>query len=367
MKIKNIMTVLLCGAFVFSLAGWCFFGPKDTYSESERRALAKFPETDWDTISSGEFATDFEKYATDVFPARDAWRSLKAYTRLGLFAQKENNDLYVAQGHLSQIQYPMNTQMLDYAIELLTKVKDQNFPDTKVYFSMVPDKNHVLADLKMDYAAFEDYMQEGLSFAEPIGIRDLLTAEDYYNTDTHWRQDQIIDVAERIAAAMGTQLPQDYEQVRLDTDFYGVYAGQSALNVEPDRITIVTNDTIEALQVTLFTDQGQLKKMDSVYDMSRLQGSDPYEMFLSGAQSVIKITNPSNTSGKRLIIFRDSFGSSITPLLAQGYSEVVMLDLRYIMSGMLSSPMMSEYIGFDNADVLFLYSTLVLNDSMAMK
>lgn len=367
MKIKNIITVLLCGCFIFSLAAWCFFGPKDTYSESERRALAKFPETNWDTISSGKFATGFEKYSTDAFPGRDLWRSLKAYTRLGLFAQKENNDLYVAQGQLSQLQYPMNTQMLDYAIELLTKVKDKNFPNGKVYFSMVPDKNHVLADLKMDYAAFEDYLHKGLSFATPISIRDLLTAEDYYNTDTHWRQDQILDVAQRIAAAMGTELPDSYEKKPLDADFNGVYVGQSALKVDPDQITILTNDVIEGLKVTMLTNQGQFKTMDGVYDMSRLEGNDPYEMFLSGAQSLIKITNPNNTSGKRLVIFRDSFGSSITPLLAQGYSEVVMLDLRYIMSNVLSSPAISKLIGFENADILFLYSSLVLNDAISMK
>lgn len=367
MKIKNIISVLLCGCFIFGLAAWCFFGEKDTYSESERRVLAAFPETTWKNISTGKFATGFEKYATDAFPARDHWRTLKAYTRLGVFAQKENNDLYVAQGQLSQLQYPMKPQMMDHAIQLLTKVKDKNFPDAKVYFAMVPDKNHVLADLKMDYDAFEDYMHKGLNFATPIEIRDLLTAEDYYNTDTHWRQDKIVDVADRIAAAMGTELPKDYEKQQLDVDFNGVYVGQSALKVDPDQITILTNDTIKGLKVTLLTDQGQFKTMDSVYDMKRLEGNDPYEMFLSGAQSVIKITNPNNTSGKRLIIFRDSFGSSITPLLAQGYSEVVMLDLRYIMSDFLSSPMMSKYIGFDNADVLFLYSSLVLNDAMSMK
>lgn len=365
MKIKNIISVLLCAAFIFGLAGWCFFGPKDTYSESERRALAKFPETSWDKISSGAFASEFEKYSTDVFPARDMWRSLKAYTRLGAFAQKENNDLYLSQGHLSQLQYPMKTEMLDYAIELLTKVRNQNFPDAKVYFSLVPDKNHVLADLKMDYSAFEDYMRQGLSFAEAIEIRDLLTAEDYYYTDTHWRQEKITDVADRLAQAMGTELPKDYEHKKLDVDFYGVYAGQSALNVNPDEMTVLTNETIEGMQVTMFTNQGTLKKMESVYDMSRLEGNDPYEMYLSGAQSVIKIQNPANTSGKRLIIFRDSFGSSITPLLAQGYSEVVMLDLRYIMSQAL--PMMNSFIQFENADVLFLYSSLVLNDALSMK
>lgn len=367
MKIKNIISVLLCAAFLFGMAAWCVFGTKDTYSESERRVLAAFPEVSKESITTGAFAKDFEKYATDAFPKRDLWRSLKAYTRLGLLAQKENNDLYVADGHLAQIKYPMNNQMLDYAVELLTKVKDQNFPNSKVYFAMVPDKNHVLADLKMDYAAFEAYMAQGLDFAENISIQHLLTAEDYYYTDTHWRQEQIVDVAEHLATAMGTELKGEYEQVKLTDEFYGVFSGQSALNVKPDTLNVLTNDTIRGLQVTLLTDQGQLRKMSSVYDKSRLEGNDPYETFLSGARPLIKITNPNNPSGKRLIIFRDSFGSSITPLLAQGYSEIVMLDLRYMNSMALGTPMMNKYIGFDNADVLFLYSSLVLNDAMSMK
>ena len=56
MKIKNIISVLLCGCFILSFAAWCFFGPKQTYSESERRALAKFPEITWENISTGKFS-----------------------------------------------------------------------------------------------------------------------------------------------------------------------------------------------------------------------------------------------------------------------------------------------------------------------
>ena len=67
MKIKNIISVLLCGAFVLALASWCFFGPKATYSESERRTLAKFPETTWQNISSGKFATGFEEYRKEAY------------------------------------------------------------------------------------------------------------------------------------------------------------------------------------------------------------------------------------------------------------------------------------------------------------
>jgi hypothetical protein len=77
---------------------------------------------------------------------------------------------------------------------------------------------------------------------------------------------------------------------------------------------------------------------------------------------VITIKNKENESGRRLVVFRDSFGSSIAPLWIEGYSEIVLVDLRYIPSDMLE-----EYVDFTNADVLFLYSTMMLNNSRAMR
>ena len=85
-------------------------------------------------------------------------------------------------------------------------------------------------------------------------------------------------------------------------------------------------------------------------------------MFLSGNQALVTVKNPVNTTGDRLIIFRDSFGSSIAPLLAEGYSEVILIDLRYVSSDMLGS-----FVDFAGADVLFMYSTLLLNSSLALK
>lgn len=362
MKIKNIISVLLCGAFVLALAAWCFFGPKADYSESERRALAKLPDTSWENISSGKFASGFEEYATDVFPMRDLWRSIKAHTRLGLFAQKDNNDLFLKDGQIGKLEYPMKPNMMDYAADLFTKVRNENFPGAKVYFAMIPDKNKELADLKLDYDTFEEQMHGKLSFAVPIQIGDLLSAEDYYDTDTHWRQDRITDVADRLAQAMGTELPKDYEKKELDVDFYGVYAGQSAMNPKPDTITVLTNEIIEGLQVQLLDLNTGSLKSSAVYDMEKANSRDPYELFLSGNQALVRITNPANTEGKRLIVFRDSFGSSITPLLAQGYSEVILLDLRYV-----NSAFVGQLVNFQNADVLFMYSTLLLNNSTGMK
>lgn len=357
MKIKKLSTVLLCGLFVLIMSVWCFSGKTPDYSESERRLLASFPKITVDSVMSGDFAGDFEKYATERFPLRDSWRSLKAYTRLYAFMQKDNNGLYTAQGHLSKLIYPMETEKIDYAAELFTKVKEANFNDSKVYLTVIPDKNMFLAKdngyLSMDYSLFTEYMKDKMSYAEYIEVSDLLSAEDYYYTDTHWRQDKITDVAERIVSAMGNNTNQSFTENVLEHPFNGVYVGQSALMVTPDTITYLTNNTIDALEV---------EGASAVYDMEKAVSRDPYEMFLSGTQPVVKIMNPNNTSGDRLVVFRDSFGSSIAPLMADAYSEIVLVDLRYINSSLLN-----QYVDFSDADILFMYSTMMLNDSLAMK
>ena len=362
MKIKNKITVFSMAAVVLLFAVLCFFGEKDEYSDSERRVLAKFPEVSFETIKDGSFAKDFEEYATDAFPMRDTFRSLKAYTRLYLFWQSDNNGIFVKNGYLSKIEYPQNEDMQTYATELFQKIYDNNdLSENKVYFSMIPDKNMFLSDLSMDYEKLEGDMAERMPYAENIEIKDLLSKEDYYYTDTHWRQESIVPVAERICEKMGAQISGEYEEVKASDSFYGVYVGQSALKTEPDDLKYLTNDVIEGYKVKIFDGTKEVYP-DSAYDMSKVTSKDPYEMYLSGNQPLVTIENPKADNEKRLVIFRDSFGSSIAPLLAEGYSETVLVDLRYLNSDFL--PML---VDFEDADVLFLYSSLILNSSMSMK
>ncbi|MBQ5910681.1 MAG: hypothetical protein IIW94_01565 [Clostridia bacterium] len=353
MKFKKYLNVILPSVFVLIFAFWCFFGNTPDYSESERRQLAGFPEVSFETISSGEFAKDFEEYTTDRFPLRDGWRSVKAYTRLNLFMQKENNDLYVKDGHISKLEYPMNENMLDYAANLFGKVQQKYFQGNKCYIAIIPDKNKYLAELKFDYDEFYNYMYGKMPFCTPIKIDELLSADDYYFTDSHWKQERIIDVARHIANSMSTDIPEHYVLLNLDTEFYGVYAGQSALKVKPDVINYLTNKTIKEFKVS---------GANAVYDMQKAEGKDPYELFLSGNQPLVKIENPNGQDNKKLVVFRDSYASSIAPLLAQGYSEVTLVDLRY-----MNSAILDQFVDFEGSDVLFLYSTSVLNNSTSMK
>lgn len=365
-KVKNIVSVCLLAILLFGLSIYCWAKPADEFSDSERRKLDQFPKITWDSILSGKFMTDFEDYTLDQFPLRDRFRMLKSFSRFYLFAQKDNNDIFIEDGYASKLEYPMSESSMDYAAERFQHLYDKYMADTdcNVYFSIIPDKSYFLAEqngyLSLDYETFFEMMKEKTDFMEYIDIAGLLAITDYYKTDTHWRQEKIVDVAAKLAEAMGVTLSGNYTEKTLDNPFYGVYYGQSALPLSPETIYYLTSDVLEDCKVYNY-ETGKPVEM-SIYDMEKAYGKDPYEMFLSGSLSLITIENPNATTDKELVIFRDSFGSSITPLLVEGYAKITLVDIRYI-----SSDIVGNFVNFDNQDVLFLYSTLILNNSVTLK
>lgn len=196
----------------------------------------------------------------------------------------------------------------------------------------------------MDYERLFSMMR--LPFADYVDLTGTLSAADYYSTDTHWRQECLLPAAEKIAGALGVALAGDFTPEDTGIDFYGVYAGQAAL--PPDRLTLMTSPALS--ECTVHHAEGG--KGTAVYDREKLTSRDPYEVYLSGASAVVTVETP-NATGK-LVIFRDSFGSSLAPLLIPSYGEVVLVDTRYI-----DPALVGDYVDFTGADVLFLYSTLL--------
>lgn len=362
---SKIITVIFA-IVMFSACAVCIIKPADEYSESERRMLKSMPELNIDTVFSGEFAEEFEGYTTDQFPLRDTLRSLKANFAMNVLKKLDNNGLFVAEGHISKIDAPENEYMINYASRLFEGIVKKYMTDknTNVYFSIVPDKNFVLAENNgypsMDYDAFIEKMKSKTEFMEYIDITPYLSLDDYYKTDTHWRQEKITDVAKMLAEKMGSSITTNYWENTLNNPFYGVYAGQSALMAEPDEIICLTNEIIDNCTVTYYG--SGMGKMGAMYDKDKAYGKDPYEMFLSGSEPLITIENPMAENDKELVIFRDSYGSSLAPLLAQGYKKTTVIDIRY-----MKSDYIGNFVGFNNCDVLFIYSTAVLNASTSMK
>lgn len=366
-KMKNIATIVtfLLTVGMFSLLGLTR-EPK-AVSDTERRPLAQLPDYSPEELLNGRFFSKLESYAVDQFPFRDAFRKLKAFVNSEVLQREDNNGYYQVDGYLAKLDYPVNSASVAHAADRIRYIYDSYLEDGEhnVILSVIPDKNYFLAEAN-GYPAL-DYQALVRSLVERLGddmtyvdIFDALQIEDYYKTDTHWRQERLEAVVHKLGSALGVsdKLSGEYIPREL-TPFYGVYSGQSALHSEGESLVYLTNQVLENCTVY----NAETGTRGGIYDLERFMGQDPYEIFLSGSQAVLTIDNPANTSGDRLVVFRDSFGSSLTPLLVEAYSQVIVVDIRYV-----SSQYLDRFIELTGEeDVLFLYSTLVLNSSMALK
>lgn len=345
-------------ALWLGLALWAWFRPSDDVSLTERRQLAQCPEASVQSVLDGSFMDKFRSYVLDQFPLRQRFRSLKALASHFLFRQSDNNGIYIADGFAVQMLYPLDSDSVAYAAARFQDLYDLCLTGSaSIRFAIVPDKGYYLAEpsghLAMDYEALFETMETVLPWAEFVDLTDCLTADSYYRTDTHWRQEALLPVAQRLGASSA-----DFTAEPLDQPFYGVSFGQAALPLEPDELTYLTWDGWEACTVWS-ADTGETSL---IYDLSKADSRDPYDLFLSGPMALQIIENPHAETDRELIVFRDSFGSSLAPLLVPSYSKITLIDTRY-----LSPSALKDYVNFEGKDILFLYSTLLLHSSGSLR
>lgn len=357
----STLAVFLLIIFGFALCG--LFQPDGAVSSSERRKLQQMKAPTVESVMNGKWFQGFDKYASDQFPLRDGFRGISAQTRLNLMLQKDNKGLYVENGVVFKSDYPLVPSNIENFAAKTNQVYENYIAGKAGHYwvSVIPDKGHfdVSDHLVTDAKAVADIFVRDLRDAEYIDIFPGLSLDSYYRTDTHWSQDKLFQVMELLGKDMGFTPPEigDYTAKSL-SPFYGVYWGQSALNPQPDTLTYLTNAVIEAAIVEN-TDKPQ---MTHVYDREAFSSEDSYNLFLSGGTPLTTVTSPLSRTDKELVIFRDSFGSSIGPLFLEEYRKVTLVDLRYFAASLLP-----DYVDFEGADVLVLYSSLILNSNILLK
>lgn len=361
MKKTHVFVLIFLWAVLTAFA-WC--APGKEVSDAERRPLAQMPAMTLNSLGNGQFMKDFERYSLDQFPFRDGFRTVKSLFHQYVLGQKDNNGIYIHDGYAVKQEKQLHADSLNHALERFNHIYEQYLKDSSIYMAVIPDKGYYLAkeagQPAMDYEALFDRMKAGLPWAAHIDLTGSLSAEDYYRTDTHWRQERLLDAAGVICNALGVAPPVsgDYTVEALERPFYGVYYGQAALPMKPETIYLLKRGLLDACRVY----DHETGKTGTVYDLSKLDSKDLYDVYLSGARALLTIENPMGKMDKELIVFRDSFGSSMVPLLVQDYAKVTLVDTRY-----LSSDLLDQFIDFHGQDVLFLYSTLILNNSSVIK
>lgn len=358
---KHIAIIVLCALLILSFFAAHLLLPDAAVSSSERRYLAQFPAPGIKAVFSGAYMEKFESYLLDQFPLRDGFRALKAALRLYVFGQLDSNGLFRVDGSVAATG-ALDEASVKRAAEKINKVIAQLPQGAHVYVSAIPDKSYYLAQGTLypvpDFDRLEAVLAQNLADAQYVTIRGALGAGSYYSTDLHWKQTELAGVLETLGNAMGFRIDADFTQKEL-YPFYGAYAGQYALPLDADALSMLTNDILAGANVQVLDTKTLEMAESAMYDEALFSGVDPYSVYLSGPQAVVTIENPNAATDRQLYLFRDSFGNSIAPLLTEAYAKITLIDLRYI-----SSDALFRLVDFDaNADVLFLYGSMILNDS----
>ena len=328
-------------------------------SKSERRRLKTMPEFNLETVMDGKFMDGFEGYALDSFVWRDNLRTLKALTAYNIFRQSDNNGIYLSGGSAAEL-LTLNEVEARKTLQKLKKVSDMLPDGLNRYYGIIPDKGFYMQTEHpvVDYARLEAMAREELLGLSYIDIKGALSNRMYYRTDIHWDQSLISPVAEVLAGGMGAGYTAEEYEKNVLHGFYGVYYGQSALPLPAEDLTYLTGGVIDSARVEMLDPKTTEMVAAPMYYSEKFDGVDPYDLFLGGPQPLITIENESNTSGRELYIFRDSFSSSLAPLLVQSYSKITLIDLRYF-----SASILDYFVDFKAGDdVIFLYGAQILMD-----
>lgn len=374
----RLISGLFCGCLSVVVAASALT-PDKSFSELENRTLAQrpalslddfrlaWPVKDSGRVFTGEFMSEFETYVTDQFPARDAWVGGKAWLEK-LTGKQENNGVYFCDDATLIPKFTEESwdeSRLTRNLSMVASFAEK--AGVPVAFGLIPTQATVWAEKLPDNAPNYDQKQildraaAEVTGAVPVDFYTTLMAHQsepiYYRTDHHWTSLG----AYYGYAALGSVL--GYTPVSLDsltkttvsTEFYGTTFSNSGVRwVAPDEMDIYIPET-DTVSVTSYRKADAAGNMvgesGQLYDESFLQKKDKYSMFLGGNQALCKIQT--GLTGKpKLLIVRDSYADSLVPFLTQHFSEIHLIDLRY-----LKRPAVSEYIQQNGIDqVLVLYS-----------
>lgn len=359
---RDKLTIILFYSvlIVFLLLG--IFTKDKLVSTEERRILSSVPKPQIETLLNGEYSSNLDTYLLDQFPLREGFRNLKGVISNNILLKKENNSVYETNNHLVEVTSSIDYNSLDYFISKVNYVKDEYFSNNNLYFMIIPDKNYYISDKllpKINYEDFDSYLKSNLRYFKFIDVYQELTLDSYYKSDIHWKQDKLENVVRKLEKEMNLKRSSFPKEVNKYSPFYGALYSKTVSNVKNDEIIYLSSDIINSAKVYNY----EKSIYDKVYNKSYLDNIDKYDIFLGGASPLLIINNENNTTNKELIIFRDSFGSSITPLLIENYSKITVIDLRYISSKYLKN----VSIDFNDKDILFMYSISVMNNSYSIK
>lgn len=222
--------------------------------------------------------------------------------------------------------------------EYLNEYK-QALPDVNVYSMVLPtSSSFYLPDKYKNLAASEkddfDRMGEAfkdVKYVDAYSALEKHTDEPIYSrTDHHWQPLGAYYAAQAFAEAAGVPFPElsAYEKIVLPGYVGSLYnfTQSSKLSNNPEDFVIYKPKN--QLKVTQYdTSFHNPQEIGIINDPKYLASSGYYMAF--GADNRIAHVQSDCKNGRTLVIFKDSYGNALLPVLANSFENIYLCDIRY--------------------------------------
>lgn len=177
----------------------------------------------------------------------------------------------------------------------------------------------------------------------PVMVFDTLarhTAEEIYNrTDHHWSPLGAYYAASALAEAAGVRfLPlSDYRERRVG-DYVGTmykFSGDAEVKRAPEEfVYYLPPEGYEAEFIDYRLSGGSTVGESAMHKADFFRhfpdgSAAAYSTFMGGDPHTVKVSHTGGTSGRRLLIVKDSYGNAMAPCLFGSFEEVHVVDFRY--------------------------------------
>ncbi len=445
-KADRIVTAVFAG-WIFVVGILALVLPKPTFSESEKRELAKKPSFTADEVFGGDYTDDFDRWYSDTFPARDFLvglaarvkdlRGLRIFGKGGATIYSQSDDGYATSENTAEID---ESKFTDGETIVIGEVSEGTIPDDYVPGtipqesdtalppaedgapggdSAAPSPTHaegsegpagekrgslyVVGDTALElyrgneetakvYAeavnTYAKYLPENVRIYDLVvpthtefrlprsdrgvsneqrpvlsaiaeNLSDRVTFIDaydsiwhhyeageylYFRTDHHWTGLGAYYAYEQFCRKAGFEAVPlaNYESGRIEP-FLGTFYQSSrdaALKAAPDYVEYYLVDT--PCKVTRYDKDGNAFGAKLVYTAVNGEGN-AYLAFLGGDFPYMKAVRETETvytaedgttetvssaTGRKLIVFKESYGNALIPFLAPHYDEIHIADIR---------------------------------------
>jgi hypothetical protein len=369
---KLIMIIFFFAVITIIPAVSLFTMPREefAFSETENRYLARFPRFSYENFENTEFMKGFEDWANDRVFGREVWIRLKNNTER-LLGKLETDGVYIVGNRMLQAWRDDNYNEAGVSRSLeAVNTFAARYSEVPMYFMLVPTSIEIYRDALPASAPIGSQREfirscyDTLTELAPIDLLPLMEEHRdryiYYRTDHHWTAlgSYIAYTAAAHALSFTPLELNRFNVENVSNSFLGTLHSKTLDNsVTPDIITIYTLSEGDP-EVTVTVNDGLTETQhNSLYFREFLDVKDKYSVYLSSPVPVVRVESELGGASRSLLVIKDSFAHSLVPFLAKNFSEITMVDMRFI------NRHYSEVFDVSEFDaVLFIYNVITFSE-----